>query len=481
MSDPNTTTRLRETIQLSHLPNELLIHVFQDLPRNELVSLAAVSHRLHALALEVLFKRHSIDITSKDISLGPKKNTIDGLPGLGIALSVVNTSLRYLHCDLTTKFDSPNSMVCEARELARFISKLAEVQQVSLQLMHPPIPEWEDAVLELFDTILLKSCTSLSVKNLESSTYAGSEPSSTLPPLTWPASVALAGFRYFFEPPKPTPRLITCSIQALPRFLRPFYERALNESSITSLSFKNIFNAQEWAAFSAKLDLPNLEHLSITHSALLTQPLETFLIRHSSINSLDFRHNSLMPPHDAPHPPRLPKRILPQLAKLQTSPDYLTRYFPDTGTFPAMASIVTTIGNKTHHFSRMDDLFSCIGTCRSDITLSLTIGHSTGLEVWLRGKESQVRIESSLYCVKALELDNWPRQGGFGDYTLTLIAQWLALFPAVEHISIHRRCFLDPTESSSLFFQRLKEALVPRNFDYNTTQAGLQISENRSI
>ncbi|KAF9460720.1 hypothetical protein BDZ94DRAFT_1323853 [Collybia nuda] len=368
-------------------------------------------------------------------------------------------------------------MVCEVRDLGRFVSKLSEVQQVSLRLMHPLIPEWESAVLGLLDTILLKSCTSLSVKNLESSTYAGSKPSLQLPPLTWPASMVFAAYRYFFEKPRRAPHLTTCNIQALPRFLLPFYEHALNASSITSLSFKHIFNAQKWAVFSERLYLPKLEHLSITHCAILAQPLETFFLRHSSISSLDLRHNSLMPLH----PTRLAKGILPRLAKLQTSPDYITRYFPVTGTFPMMASISTTIGHKTHHFDRVNDLLGCIRTCRSDLTLTLTFGYSAGLETWLRGEEPQMRVEPTLHCVKALELDSWPNQGGFKESTLILIARWLALFPAVERISIHRRCFLDSTELNNLFFQHLKRALVPRIFDYNTTQAGLYISESRSI
>jgi hypothetical protein len=477
MGNPATAAQQGEATQLIHFPNELLILIFQEAPCNDLVSLAAVSHRLHDLALEVLFKRHNIDTTSKDISLGLKHNTIGGLPGLAIALSVANASLTHLHCDLTTKFDSPTTMIREARELTRFVSKLAGVQQVSLQLMHPLISEWEEVLLELLDTILLKSCTSLSVKNLESSTYSGGERSEPpFPPLAWPASAVLACFRYFFEKPRPISRLTSCNIQTLPRFLIPFYENALNTSSITSLSFKHIFNAKEWAAFSEKIYLPNLEHLAITHGALNTQSLETFLIRHSSIVSLDLRHNSLMPLH----PPRLPRGILPRLAKLQTSPDYLTRYFPDMGTFPAMVSIISSIGNRHH---RTGDFMACIGTCRNGITLSLTIGYRISLEPWLREEISRWSMEptGNLHCVKALELDNGPHQPGFGDTTLALIAQWLALFPAVEHITIHRRCFLDPSKSSELFFQRLKEALVPRNFDYNTTLAGLDISEHRSV
>ncbi|RDB25164.1 hypothetical protein Hypma_007983 [Hypsizygus marmoreus] len=445
MSLAEATVSASSTLQdaLIKLPDELILCILQNLHHDDLITLAAVSRHLHYIALEVLLRRFNVDLDSPSIFLRGNDNSITALPALAIALPAIGTSPARLSCDLTTKFDSPSIMIQEARALTRYVYKMDSVEEVALQLMHPPFVHWEEVVLNLMNVILSKSCRSLSIKSLESSSWTVSSGSPTIKRPTGLSKILRSN--RLFAKRKSYPFLKVCHIQTLPRFLHPFYEQTLNASAITELSFKYIFNAKEWETFSGRITIPSLSHLSISHCALLASSFQQFVTRHPSITFLDFHHNMMMPVH----PPRLPAGILPQLAQLQTSSEYITHYLPPMVSLAELSSIHITVGDKFHAFSRLDTALEHIASCAVDVKLCLEFGNIAGLEAWLKSKAAQTgmqKVESTLCCVKTLELDTL-LPTGFSSHALAFIPQWLRLFPVLEHVSMTGRCILDPAAS----------------------------------
>ncbi|KAF8886023.1 hypothetical protein BD779DRAFT_1786716 [Infundibulicybe gibba] len=435
-SKPDTAPTTRPS-RISGLADELIIFIFQDqdLSADDLLSIAETCRRFHYIALEALFARYKVNLMSSRISLTSTNWSIKALPGLAISLSAVNRQIPSISCDLTTRYDSPSAMISETRALRRFFSKISAVSEVSLNLLNPLIPLWEECVIDLLDMIVLKGCTTLVVANFQTSSHRGD----SQPRVQLPHSRRLPDRLKRILFPTHVARQLSlraCRIQVLPRFLQPYFAQLLNGSMITDLSFKYVYNGDEWASFIRYIEMPNLTHLTIFQCSLPHAALARFFKQHRTITYLDFQRNIL-----PISPPALPAGLLPNLNTLRTMPEYLELDLPPLNTFRFLTTIFLPLGGGHSELPRagVSRALESISQCTNDITLLLNIVLSTGLEAWLAAASPDDSVETSLMCVKALELDTTIRDG-LSAGALALLPQWLALFPALDRVSVTAAC-----------------------------------------
>ncbi|TFK45095.1 hypothetical protein BDQ12DRAFT_731053 [Crucibulum laeve] len=436
-------SNIKDCLSLSEFPDELLLVILHDVEsETDVVALATTCRRFHYLSLEFFLDQCNVSIPSGEISLNSAES-IRTLSMLANSLLAVNATLQHLSCDLTVNFKTPIQVILDTQNLSRFISKLYSVRHVSLEMMASSMIEREGAIIDLLKLIMQKSCIALHVKALQRSTFSlgsSSRPlrrTSLISTLT-SGSLFDRSRRKQFE--VPITKLEVLHIQTPPPFLQSFYPRILAASpQIRELSFKYIFSPENWETLVGDIRLPNLKTLLISHCNLPPDTLLDFLSSHPSITFLEFHHNMISPIH----PPRMPPGILPRLERLKSSPEYITYYLPDLSTFHALHSIEISAGNRLYGFRRTDDAFRCIATCANDISLSLEFeANSSVLTTWLNGGGLNLRPECHLRCVKSLNLDNRLRSH-FNDDALARFPDWLAEFPALEHVSFSAKCLPD--------------------------------------
>ena len=148
---------------LLHLPNELLLEIFEDLSDDTLYQLAVICRRLHFLALPLVFKHHELNPTSGRCAL--YREEMRALPALRMSLSV--TSLISIRCC----FNAP-TLINESYELYRLISRLTSIKDVKLHLpvldirtngIEIDLRIWSQIFLWLLDAVIQKSCSKLTV------------------------------------------------------------------------------------------------------------------------------------------------------------------------------------------------------------------------------------------------------------------------------------------------------------------------------
>lgn len=444
--------------QFSDLSLELIIYILEKhLPDDGLLTLACVSRQFHHVALKILFHRYNVDLDSESISLQHKDHSIRTLPWLNMPLSTDEKSLVRLSCELIRDFTRapPESVISEARWLARYASRLSRVEEVDLRVMTCPFEEWEEIILDLLNTLLLKSCTKLSVRTLESNHILFGIPSSQ--GKTW--SSYILGF---FARRKSFPSLKTCHIQGLPYYIRPFFQQTLNAAAITEVSFEYIEDSSGWEDFCEQITLPALARLSVTHCAILAKTVLKFLLRHPSIIAFEFHHNTVW----TLQLPRLPEGMLPRLAELKMTVDlyYVEYFFPALHTLPTLSWVELGLGSKGYGFEDADAILGGLVPCLADITLCIKFEHLEGIEAWL---ESGVRlgdqsVMACLSCVKVLKLKLGmprPRRSVLSDAAVAVLPRWLALFPQLKNISMADRCFRTPPSSSDPLGRLLKRPI----------------------
>ncbi|KAJ6628863.1 hypothetical protein B0H10DRAFT_1940233 [Mycena sp. CBHHK59/15] len=157
--------------QLLDLPNEviLLILLQPDLPSDALLFLSMLSTRLHHLALPIYFERHGIDDPVQKAEFTILDSRRDPLSALQMALfvpAIANISCALPHYQTSTV----HPLFPHIRRFRTLIARLTSVSKVTLVLDTPDsicgvvgdgIETWASEFGELLNIILKRGCTSL--------------------------------------------------------------------------------------------------------------------------------------------------------------------------------------------------------------------------------------------------------------------------------------------------------------------------------
>ncbi len=429
-------------------PVELLALIVEHVSDHEdLHVLAKASRDFNFLAVEKI--RSKYNFYPRDDVLILDNHTMSILPTLAISLSMFGARLHYLKCDLTNT-RSGQEMLEQTTSLLNFISILSSVYGASFYFFNTGAKEWEDTMTMVLNSLADKSCSNVHIKSLTRSatlTSRNSKLTALLQKFSLPSVVKKRKNSKAAWPDNTSNEIETCYLQTLPTFVQPLFLYRLNTSSrLTTLTFRYIYNYQEWDEFILHLNLPHLTTLTVSHCIITGDAFTTFLIRHPTITSLDFHHNTFL----RNNPLTLPAGILPRLNSLRMSSVYLARYFPSLATFPQLTTVILPAGDMTRDSTGAAVALQALVPCANDITLCLEFTYVQSLGNWLR--DSLMRAEDAgsiilgnseptrqLHCVKALKLDS--RLIAYStDSVVDLLARWLCLFPALDWVYITRPC-----------------------------------------
>lgn len=403
-------------------------------------SLAQVSRDFNFLAVQELCFIYHLDL--QDGTLTFDAETFCIVPTLAISLRMFSASIQVLNCDLANAQEQPE-LLKQAHSLQNFISALGSVQRANLSFDSCGTVEWENTIIAICDVLVDRQCSDLQIKTFNRSTIHPGR-SNKLAVLRQEISVPVAEKRKIPSSIRQSNNLETCCLQTLPTFLQPTLVFQLNSSQITTLTFCCICNFSEWNDFMVNLDLPFLKNLTVSHCIVPGQTFSDFLNRHTKIVSLEY-YNNVYLRHD---PPVLPSGILPHLQRLRASSEYLVCYSPPLDSFPELATIILSaedmICDSTRAVMALQALFPCV----NDITLCLEFPYVQCLDNWLRqsflrsadanqfGKTDPIK---NLSCVNSLKLDS-NLIAYASDGVVSLLVNWLCLFPALARVFITRPC-----------------------------------------
>jgi hypothetical protein len=157
---------------LLDLPNELLLPILDELPDDQLLSIAFLSRRLHLLALPIHLCRlkildDSANYSSCNITLS--WSSFSALPTLRKALFI--ESIKHLTCEFPC---TSTGAVDDIFAMNSFVSRLTSVSEASLlfrgiYIRQPSIPleKWTSAFSELLRTLVEKSCTTVRFRHAD--------------------------------------------------------------------------------------------------------------------------------------------------------------------------------------------------------------------------------------------------------------------------------------------------------------------------
>jgi len=425
-------TSQKLTLSLLHLPNELLLLIFEHLGEDELYSLSLLSRRLHHAALPICLVRCGLWksnlsqeklVLFADQVLTPKQKR--GLLRLRISLDI--TSLKCITCD----FHFPgNTLLAEVRFLRRLMEKLRSVEEVTLDFDNSL--QWgsddsKDEMMRYWDkwcrdfTALLNTVASKSsnltmrqrhplaqtfqriypIHSIQPSSSRHkmsiiSRPVTTIQKIVGmvvgkPLLSRLLRGEFTNCPDtgdgrsgSPTPTLNTLTIGSSmlfhPSFLLWTIE-TLNNSPINTLSFDSInLASNKWSDILPVITLPVLSVLSINSCDIALSDLSAFLSRHPNITTLTVGASSV--DLDLSIQPNL-SEPLPQLTTLSAPTNYIVHFLTSAHTFPKLCLTITVSHIiSASDFAAIEKAIASVSTHQVTIALSLELHvHSDWLDM----------------------------------------------------------------------------------------------------
>jgi hypothetical protein len=164
--------RLKQDITL--LPDNILLNIFNYLPSNHLYRLALLCRRLHHLALPHYLFQHGIHDPMSLIELTVQTHVLDALSGLRIALFIPNTARLVCHFPQLDTADFFRNLF----RLNKLVTRLNVVEHITLGVRNWMYnlsftkdrfqrEAWNVSFEELCMTLAAKSCSSLELVNLD--------------------------------------------------------------------------------------------------------------------------------------------------------------------------------------------------------------------------------------------------------------------------------------------------------------------------
>lgn len=279
----------------------------------------------------------------------------------------------------------------------------------------------------LLGALVGKACTSLTVRRWDLRSASEATVSTVIPPLTTLQSLDIASSALSYPP------------------IRNWIVQSVNGSNkIHSLSFYKV-QFDPWSAGEALslLTLPSLAKLSITElPGLQWVDIAAFLVRHPKIMSLFLKCDATIPPL-APH---LPEDALPSLSTLRSSPLYIQHFLRSPGSLSRLRHVEVdshlpqTSGNFAADFADVEDTLALLAYHESITSIGLPLLLNGSADAWLTsgsnpGEEGKRRdVERLITHVKTVKL--CPILTLTSATTFSLLPQWLALMPAVQHVDL---------------------------------------------
>jgi hypothetical protein len=333
------------------LPNELLHKIFTHLSNRNLLTLAAVCHRLHPLALSTYFSAHGIDpdslLSSPTLCFTSKR--MAALPGFLRMLTRPHVkSIRFVWYGSRPEY----VIVREVSRVARWIKMFDDLEELDLEfkdvgfghlvdMMDFGIPRyplvgfgaWANALMELLGEIACSPCKRLNIHDTLFNCWPNPTPPSSHAIRRMSKnsrSRTFTGLRSLS---------LDCSCLFKSEDLIGWTISTLNRSSatLTTLSIVgHCISTRCLALMLPLLCLPLLSNLSISASSLQFSDLVDFLRRHTAITVLQLLNGKLLM-DDSP----TPSWSLPRLRMLCATAEYVYHLLRGHGRsrFPELDSI----------------------------------------------------------------------------------------------------------------------------------------------
>ena len=475
--------RRKLTLSLLHLPNELLLLIFEYLGEDELFSLCLLSRRLHNAALPIYMVRCGLSKSSLfpeklvlfiDQALAPAQKR--GILFLQTSFDI--TSVKHI----TFEFHFPlSTLFKEIHNLHRLMEKLTSVEEVILDFNnvfslsstdYDPNDEvlrdwdnWSRQFLALLDTVASKS-SHLTVREQDSfsripiiqpahnssyhqKTSVIDRPVTTIQKIlrivvgTPSLSRPVPGESTYYpdigdgctrssNPPTLNALTISSSILFHPSFSL-WTIKTLNNSPIHTLSidFTRLI-ANEWSDILPIITLPALSVLSIDSYDTAFTDFSAFVSRHPNLTTFSIGVRTI--DTDRYSQPSRPEP-LPQLTAVSVPISYAVLFLTSAHAFPKLRLI-----NIVSRLTCMDDFLHIKRAVASVAAHQLTnVALSLELHVhtpnWLDGGERVgiVVANTLAQCVISLVIDaGWY---GLDHYVRHRLPQWLVHFGALENLT----------------------------------------------
>ena len=401
-------------LSLLHLPNELVLLIFEYLGEDELYSLSLVCRRLHHSALPICLVRCGLFKSSVspeklvlfvNKALSPKQKR--GLLRLRTSLDI--TSVKRITCEL----DYPlSAFFAEVRNLHRLMEKLTSMEEVILEFTDTFWSLWKvakamdwDKWICLFFALLGTAASKCSILTLRQRGFfpnsqiirpGGSRhKTSTIsrPIITIDKIVGLVVGKPSFsrsirrEPtnrpdtrdgPTRSPNtttlntLVIASSALLHSPFLPWTIETLNNSPITTLSIDSInLISGEWSDILPIITLPTLSVLSIDSCFIALADLSAFLSRHPNLTILNI--GAGMVDLALSIQPSLPN-LLSQLITLSAPKNYTVQFLTSAHAFPRLRflTIISHIALASD-FAAIEQTASIAARQLTNIVLSLEL------------------------------------------------------------------------------------------------------------
>jgi len=254
-------------------------------------------------------------------------------------------------------------------------------------------------------------------------------------------------------PPEQTPpNLKTLFLHTTTFMLPPHLKWAfhtLNSAQLTELYLVEVELSTLASALILRcINIPTLEHLSVTACVFPFSDFAKFLSRHRNITTLDIMAYRI--PH---HLPTLPKSALPRLVALHTSPENVSHLLKQRGSFPRLVEVRILIllhVEDRFSFSAVENSLARAGKRLRSIHLALDVFPLSRSDNWvdLEGADNAERYP----IIKRVKHIAFGVPSPNTDAT-DIIPTWLSMFPLLDHIELIR---------------------VPMRFDYESRKSFLR-------
>jgi hypothetical protein len=468
---------------LAVIPNQIILLVCAALDDEDLVNLCQVSQRFNPLALDTYFARNAM--SNSDVAVGNISVTSQSIRGLGFALFI--SSVKALRCVFTS-----TTAESDITASARFLSRLPQIPQAEIFIRDAssssrhPAHILPGCLLDLIDGFAQKKsnsllilgadgclCVSTCVRRHEEHWKApifGSFDDGEL--VDSHQRVGLDFFmtgrsrlygwlapsdshmrqkdnvRAHLSLRRRSIHSIQFSYPAIPEL--HFSNQAMimfNSATLTTLSIGcTVTHCREWYRTLPTISLPALEWLCVQYGAKLkSSDLRTFVHRHPTITTLRLQNLSVQ------YSDLMPFTVdsLPKLNYLSAPAQHIAMILRSLGNYRQLYGLEIGMPTRTTRlssgspadFDELDEIFTVVrnhNVPRFYITVWFPAGGASKdwfMKMHPDHPASQDRVERGVYNLTSISIRTEGR-GRFHPDVLSLLPNWLALFPRLEHVSI---------------------------------------------
>ena len=410
----------------------------------DVYSLALLSKRLHFLALPIYCSRmHCCSLKGGYLHLysSPLK-----------VLRAARTALYVQKLAHVSVNPAVQELIPVLKGLSRLMSRMESVCGVQFSCVCIPRGAMDQAKVvkefaRLLEILACKACTSVSFCGIKVASGQKSAPRSEISPLTT--------LQYLN---------ISSSVLASPS-IRTWIIRSINLSPITNLTLNEVALSADTMSFGKDLcllKLPSLTILSLTFfENIQIDDIVTFLCRHHRIVTLRLKGRGVINSRTL----TLPKDALPSLTTLETTPRYMQHFLRPRGSLPSLrhVSLESDVSYTNNGVANAENALACLA--RRDGVSSLLFHlppHETA-DFWLtRGSHPRRRrgrrdVERSLVHIRTLSL-HLAAGHSISPRTLSLIPQWLSLFPHLRHVDFRNFSMLRLPTEEEVFLRAVADA-----------------------